>query len=87
MLFCPRSSETAPPNEAYKWLLTCTDYFGRTSGQWEQEAQRIRNTISLMEAKVVAPFALTYWRQMTRELGYTKHAGYEFWHVFAEHAW
>jgi len=40
-----------------------------------------------MEAKEVAPFALTYRRQMTRELGYTKHTGYKFWHVFAEQAW
>jgi len=39
-----------------------------------------------MEEKEVVPFALTYWRQMTGELGYTRQAGYEHWHVFAEHA-
>ena len=41
------------------WLMTCTDYFGRNSSQWEDEAQRIQYTISLMDGKEVAPFALT----------------------------
>jgi len=39
-----------------------------------------------MEGKEVARFALTYRRQMTGELGYTKQAGYEHWHVFANQA-
>jgi len=68
------------------WLMTCTDYFGRNSGQWEDEAQRIRYAISRMDGKEVAPFALTYRRQMTGEIGYTRQEGYEFWHVFAEQA-
>jgi len=42
------------------WLMTCTDYFGRNSGQWEDKAQRIRYAISRMDGKEVAPFALTY---------------------------
>jgi len=42
------------------WLMTCTDYFGQNSWQWEDEAQRIRYAISRMDAKEVAPFALTY---------------------------
>jgi len=66
------------------WLMTCTDYFGRNSWQWEDEAQRIRYAISRMDGKDVAPFALTYRRQMTAEIGYTRQEGYEFWHVFAE---
>jgi len=41
------------------WLMTCTDYFGRNSWQWEDEAQRIRYAISRIEGKQVAPFALT----------------------------
>jgi len=36
-----------------------------------------------MDGKEVAPFALTYRRQMTREIGYTRQEGYEFSHVFA----
>jgi len=64
--------------------MTCTDYFGRNSWQWEDEAQRIRYAISRMDGKEVAPFALTYRRQMTGETGYTRQEGYEFWHVFAE---
>jgi len=68
------------------WLLTCTDYFGRNSWQGENEAQRIRYAICRMEGKEVAPFALTYRRQMTREIAYTRQEGYEFWHPFAEQA-
>jgi len=41
-------------------LMTCTDYFGRNSWQWEDEAQQIRYAISRMDGKEVAPFALTY---------------------------
>jgi hypothetical protein len=37
-----------------------------------------------MDGAEVAPFALTYRRQMTGELGYTRQEGYEFWHVFTE---
>jgi len=66
------------------WLMRCTDYFGRNSWQREDEAQRIRYAISRMDGKEVAPFALTYRRQMTGEIGYTRQEGYEFWHVFAE---
>jgi len=62
------------------------DYFGRNSWQWQDEAQRIRYALSQMEGKEVAPFALTYRRQRTGELGFTKQEGYEFWHVFAEQA-
>jgi len=68
------------------WLMTCTDYFGRNIWQGEDEAQRIRYAISRMDGKEVAPFALTYPRQMTGEIGYTRQDGYEFWHVFAEQA-
>jgi len=39
-----------------------------------------------MDGKEVAPFALTYPRQMTGEIGYTRQEGYEFWHLFAEQA-
>jgi len=66
------------------WLMTCTDYFGRNSWQWEDEAQRIRSAISRMDGKEVAPFALTYRRQMTGEMGYTRQGGYEFGHAFGE---
>jgi len=39
-----------------------------------------------MDGKEVAPFALTYRRQMTGEIGYTRQESYKFWHVFAEQA-
>jgi len=39
-----------------------------------------------MDGKEVAAFALSYRRQMTVEIGYTRQEGYELWHVFAEHA-
>jgi len=66
------------------WLLTFRDYFSLNSWEWQDEALRIRYAISRMEGKQVAPFALTYHQQMTGELGFTRKAGYEFWHVFAE---
>ena len=56
-------------------LLTCTDYFGQKSWQWENEAQRIRYAISPMDGKEVAPVALTYRRQMMGEIGYTRQEG------------
>jgi len=39
-----------------------------------------------MEGKEVRPFALSYRRQRTGEFGYTKQAGYQYWHIFAEEA-
>jgi len=39
-----------------------------------------------MDGKEVVPFALTYRRQITGEIGYTRQEGYEFWHVFAQQA-
>ena len=74
------------PQDIRMWLLTCTDYFGRNSWQWESEAQRIRYAIRRMDGKEVAPFALTYRRQVTGEIGYTRQEGCEFWHVFAVQA-
>jgi len=66
--------------------MTCTDYFGRNSWQWKDQAQRIRYAISRIGGQEVAQFALTYPRQMTGEIGYTEQEVYEFWHVFAEQA-
>jgi len=37
-----------------------------------------------MDGKEVAPFALTYRRQITGEIGYSRQEGYEFWHLFGE---
>jgi len=37
------------------WLMTCRDYFGRNSWQWEDEAQRIRYPITRMDGKEVIP--------------------------------
>jgi len=42
-----------------RWLLTCTDDFGRNISQWEDEAQQIQYAISGIDGKEVAPFALT----------------------------
>ena len=66
--------------------MTCTDDFDRNSWQWEDKAQRIRYAIRRMDGKEVAPFALTYRRQMTGEIGSTRQEGYKFWHIFAQQA-
>jgi len=42
--------------------------------------------MSLMEGKEDALYALTYRRQMTGDLGYPKHVGYDLWHIYAEQA-
>jgi len=72
--------------DIHRWLLTCRDYLGRNSWQWEDERQRIRYAISRVKGKEVAPFALTYPWQMTGELGYTRQARYEHSHIVAEQA-
>jgi len=82
----PAMFRTEKHQDIRMWLLTCTDYFGRNSWQLENKAQRIPYAISRMDGKEVAPFALRYHRQMSREIGYTRQEGYEFWHVFAEQA-
>jgi len=68
------------------WLFTCTDYCVPNSWQWQEEAHRIRYAISRMEGMELSQFALTYRRQMTGELGYTRQAACKQWHVFAEQA-
>ena len=80
----PAMFRTEKHQDIRMWLLICTEYFGGNSCQLENEAQRIPYAISRMDGKEVAPFALTYRRQMSREIGYTRQEGYEFWHVFAE---
>jgi len=82
----PAMFRTEKHQDIRMWLLTCTDYFGRNSWQLENEAQRIPYSISRMDRKEVPPFGLTYRRQMSREIGYTRQEGYEFWHVLAEQA-
>ena len=66
------------------WLLTGRDSLGQNSWQSEDETQRIRYALAQIDGKEVALFALTYHQQMTGDLGYTKQAGYEFWHVFRD---
>jgi len=39
-----------------------------------------------MEGKQVGPCELSYRRQMTGELGFTRQVENKFWHVFAEQA-
>jgi len=59
----PAEPHALVKNEEYQdirmWLLTCTDYFGRNSWQWQDVAQRIRYAISRIEGTRVAPFVLT----------------------------
>lgn len=59
------------------WLLLWEDFFNCNSWAQKKEVQRMQYTLSRMDWKEVAPFALTYQKQMTGELGYTKHKGYE----------
>jgi len=69
-----------------RWLLRGPDLLGQNSWQWEDEPERIQYAISGMDWKEVSPFMQTSRQQITEELAYTKQAGYEFRHVFAEQA-
>jgi len=53
--------------DIHRWLLTCRNYLGQNSWQWEDERQRIGYDISRVKGKEVTPFALTHRRQMTGE--------------------
>jgi len=46
-----------------------------------KEEDRILYAIRSMEGKEVAPFALSYRKQISGELGCQKREGYEYWHI------
>ncbi|PUU82446.1 hypothetical protein B9Z19DRAFT_1120776 [Tuber borchii] len=64
------------------WLLQCEYYFGQNPNQWKSDQDRIKYALGKMDGKDVSAFTLTYQMKMTRELGYLKVEGYEYWEAF-----
>ena len=62
--------------------MACEDFFGRNAWQWEQEDERIKYALSMMEGSAVAPFAITYRKKMTLEFGFPRIDGYDLWENF-----
>ena len=40
--------------------MTCEDFFQRNAWQWEEEEERIKYVLSMMDGSAVTPFAITY---------------------------
>ena len=59
--------------------MTCEDFFERNAWQWEEEEERIKYALSMMDGNAVTPFAITYRKKMTGEFGFPKHDGYDLW--------
>ena len=80
----PPEYEHAKHQDIRFWLTACKDFFDRNPSQWPIEADRIKYALCKMNGPQVSSFAMTYRKQMTGELGFTRQAGYEFWAIFAE---
>jgi len=78
--------EHAKHQDIQFWLTTCKDFFDRNPYQWQDEADRIKYTLSKLRESQLASFAMTYWNQMTGELGHIRQDGYELWDIFAKQA-
>ena len=50
--------------------MACEDVFGINAWQWEEEDERIKYALSMIEGSAVTPFAITYRKKMTGEFGF-----------------
>ena len=80
----PFAYEHAKHQDVWVWLNTCKDLFDRRPHQKRIQAECIKYALGEMKGEKVAPFALSYRKQMTGELGFTRQEGYELWDIFAE---
>ena len=62
--------------------MASEDFFGRNAWQWDEEDERIKYALSMMEGSAVTPFALTYRKKMTGEFGFPRSDGYDLWENF-----
>ena len=62
--------------------MACEDIFGRNAWQWEEEDERIKYALSMMERSAVTPFAITYRKKMTGEFGFPRSDGHDLWENF-----
>ena len=59
--------------------MTCQAFFERNAWQWEEEEERIKDALSMMDRNDLTPFAITYRKKMTGEVSFQKHDGYDLW--------
>ena len=78
----PFKFENKPTQDVRVWILACEDFFGRNAWQWEEEDERIKYALSMMEGSAVTPFAITYRKKMTGEFGFPRSDGYDLWENF-----
>ena len=72
-----------PTQDVRVWIMACEDFFGRDEWQWEEEDdERIKYALSMMEGSAVTPFAITYWKKMMGEFGFPRSDGYDLWENF-----
>ena len=62
--------------------MACEDCCGRNAWQWEEEDERIKDALSMMEGSAVTPFAIAYRKKMTGEFGFPRSDGYDLWENF-----
>ena len=63
-------------------MMACEDFFGRNAWQWEEEDERIKYALSMIEGSAVTRFAITYRKKTTGEFGFPRIDGYDLWETF-----
>ena len=56
----PFKFENKPTQDVQAWIMACEEVFGRNAWQWEEEDERIKYVISMMEGSAGTPFAIMY---------------------------
>ena len=62
--------------------MACQDLLGRNAWQREEEDERIKYALSMIEGSAVTPFAITYRKKMIGEFGFPRSDGYDLWGNF-----
>ena len=66
-----------PTQDVRVWIMAGEDFFGRNAWQWEEEDERIKYALSMMEGSALTPFAITYRKKMRGEFGFPRSDGYD----------
>ena len=59
--------------------MASEDFLGRNARQWEEDDERIKYALSMMEGSAFTPFAITYRKKMTGECGFPRSDRYDLW--------
>ena len=63
-------------------ILACEHFFGQNAWQWEEEDERIKYALSMVEGSAVTPVAITYRNKMRGEFDFPRSEGYDLWENF-----